>query len=64
MEPKKEKADPPSITPHVSRGHGVGGRASQGGPPWGGGQGCVIIPLPVEDLGDDDDDNEFRGGPS
>ena len=28
MEPKKEKADPPSITPHTSRGCGVGGGAS------------------------------------
>ena len=33
VEPKKEKTDPPSIAPHASRGHGVGGGASQGGPP-------------------------------
>ena len=57
VEPKKEKADPTSTMPHASKGHGVGGGASRGRPPWGGSWGCVIIPPTVEDLGDEDDDN-------
>ena len=63
VEPKRDRADPPFILPCASRGWGVGGRASQGRPPRGGGCGCVTIPPTVEDLGPEDDDNEFPGNP-
>ena len=63
VEPKKEKTDPPSTMPHASRGCGVGGGASRGRPPWGGGQGCVSVLPTVKDLGDDDNNNEFLRGP-
>ena len=39
MEPKKEKVDPP----HASRGRGIGGGASQGRPPRGGGGGVDTL---------------------
>ena len=55
MEPKKEKVDPPLIQPHTSRVQGMGGGASQGQPPRGGGKGpAVIPPITVDDLGASD----------
>ena len=60
MEPKKEKVDPP----HASRGQGMDGGASQGGPPRGGGKGpAIIYPIMVDDLGADDDNGDLPGDP-
>ena len=46
--------------PHASRGNGVGGGASRGGPSQGGGQGCMSLPPIMEDLGDGEGDELFR----
>ena len=57
VEPKKEKVYPPSIPPHTSRGRGMGGGVSRGGPPREGGKGpAVIPPIVVDDPGASDDD--------
>ena len=64
IEPKRERTDPPSILPHASRGCRVGGGASVGRPPRGGGHGCMTTPPVVEDLSaEEDDDNDFTGDP-
>ena len=41
----------------------MGGGAFQGRPPRGGGKGCMTIPPTMEDLGADDDDDDFLGDP-
>ena len=58
VEPKRERADPPLIPPHSSRGQGVGGGVSQGRPPREAGQGCVTIPPTVEFIRDPRDEEE------
>ena len=61
VEPKKEKRDSSSITPCTSsRGCGMGGGASQGGPPQGGGQGCVSLLPIMKDLDHGEGDELLR----
>ena len=56
VELKREKVDPP----HASRGRGVGDGVSRGGPPRGDGRGSVVIPpIPVDDPGANDDDDDL-----